>query len=117
MTVDFTARHGVTLEFLEVVEAVQANQGNAETLLTMLDLWDPTGPDGPWWGQCPAGEFLERALIAALADPGTPTPGYDAGRWHTVGSSAGHIAMRLAELADLARTAIAADAAAVITWS
>ena len=73
MTVDFSARHGVTLEFLEVVEAVQANQGNAETLLTMLDLWDPTGPDGPWWGQCPAGEFLERALIAA-SPTRTPDP-------------------------------------------
>lgn len=82
----------------------------------MLELWDPSGAEGAWVGECPAAQFAERAALAELADPGTPTPGFDDGRWHQVGSSAGHVAMRLRELAELARSAAAAPAA-VITWS
>lgn len=117
MAVDFSARVGETLEFLAGFETVQVNVGNGETLLTMLELWDPAGPEGPWVGQCPAGEFAARAALAELADPGTPTPGFDDGRCHQVGSEAGHVAMRLRELAELARAAGAAAPGAVITWS
>ena len=117
MAVDFSARTGETLEFLDGVESVQVNLGNGETLLTMLGLWDPAGPEGPWVGQCPATEFVARAALAELADPGTPTPGFDDGRWHQVGADADHIAMRLGELAELARLAAEAAPAAVITWS
>jgi hypothetical protein len=55
--------------------------------------------------------------MAELADPGTPTPGFDDSRWHEVGSEAGHVAMRLRELAELARAAAATTPAAVISWS
>lgn len=117
MSVDFSARAGETFEFLAGFETVQVNQGNAETLLTMLELWDPSGPEGAWVGACPAAQFAARAALAELADPGTPAPGVDDGRWHQVGSSAGHVAMRLGELAELARAAAAAAPTAVITWS
>jgi hypothetical protein len=117
MAVDFSARTGETLEFLDGVETVQVNLGNGETLLTMLGLCDPASPEGPWVGQCHATEFVARATLAEMADPGTPTPGFDDGRWHQVGSDADHIAMRLAELAELARIAAEAVPAGVITWS
>lgn len=77
----------------------------------------PGRPGGPWVGQCPAVEFAARAAMAELADPGTPTPGFDDSRWHEVGSEAGHVAMRLRELAELARAAAATTPAAVISWS
>jgi hypothetical protein len=119
MTVDFTARAvpaGETVAFpIEHLETVQLNQGNSETLLTMLGLWKPDSEAGPFWGECPAGEFAQRATLAAALDPGTPTPGFDDGRWHQVGSSAGHVAMRLGELAELAWAADQVPES-LITW-
>ena len=47
MAVDFSARTGVTLEFLAGFDTVQVNQGNAETLLVMLELWFRHHLDAP----------------------------------------------------------------------